>query len=196
MKMLSFQLKKTFIDTIINKDVALSKLSRDLDLKSIGALESQMSNLSSHKPDESQIVSPVAEYVKVLSNIRQLSASSSGLYDEMQVAVRLQNDLQALVKKFNLAEEHFQIDTSGEPIIVQEGSGGHVILPTHFEKGAYLSQPHADHHLALKADQLPKIRFGRYIRLGRNVGVNAGGNINIGDAVWLSPGSYLALLPN
>lgn len=38
---------------------------------------------------------------------------------------------------------------------------------------------------------MPSIKIGQYVRFGRNAAVNAGGDVEIGDGVWLSPGSQL-----
>ncbi|MEV6029496.1 hypothetical protein [Streptomyces sp. NPDC052036] len=73
-----------------------------------------------------------------------------------------------LAAELGLPEGHFSVDTSGDPLLVREGTGQHWILPTHFEGGAYFSAP-----------------------FGKGSGINAGGDITIGDGAWLSPGSPL-----
>src|SRR3990167_2689714 len=43
----------------------------------------------------------------------------------------------------------------------------------------------------LNSEQLPKIKVGRYTRFGKNVGVNVGADLTIGEGVWFSPNSYV-----
>lgn len=162
----------------------------DSNQGSVGALEQQLMSLSDNAASVRQ-VAPIAAYVSVLRDIRALSAQTSAYRQEMGVAVALKERLAALAEDLGLPDDHYDIDTTGDPIVLKEGMGEHVLLPTHFEKGAYLSNPHADHQMLLKASQLPRIKIGRYVRFGAGVGVNAGGDLDIGNYVWFSPAAYI-----
>jgi acetyltransferase-like isoleucine patch superfamily enzyme len=134
---------------------------------------------------------PITRYVQTLRDLRKLSQTTSGHRDEINFGVTFKERLQGLGAELQLPDEHFSINTTGAPLIVKEQTGEHLIAPTHFENGAYFSHPHADHQLGYSAYQLPSIKIGQYVRFGRNSAVNAGGDVDIGDGVWLSPGSQL-----
>lgn len=134
---------------------------------------------------------PITRYVKTLRDLRKISQTTNGHRDEINFGVTFKERLQLLGAELRLPVEHFSINTTGAPLIVKEKTGEHLIAPTHFENGAYFSHPHADHQLGYSAEQLPTIKIGQYVRFGRNSAVNAGGDIDIGDGVWMSPGSQL-----
>ncbi len=158
------------------------------NVHTIGALEEQ---LKQQRNGELKTVRPIIHYVAVLKELRKKSQSIASFHDEISFTHWAKDKLNDLSTSLGLATHHFSIDTSGEPLLIKEGLGEHVILPTHFENGAYLSHPHPDHQLDIEAKDIPQIKIGRYVRFGRNASVNAGGNITIGDGVWLSPGSCL-----
>ncbi|MBC3468620.1 hypothetical protein [Pseudomonas sp. RW10S2] len=135
--------------------------------------------------------SPIADYTAVLRQLREEVKSVATFRDEIEFGKRFRDRLNQLAARHQLPDTHFSIDTSGDPLIVREGDGEHLVSPTHFENGAYFSHPHADHQLRWTADRLPHIQIGRYVRFGRNCSVNAGGDVKIGDYAWLSPGSQL-----
>lgn len=134
---------------------------------------------------------PIAEYAKTLRILRNEVKDVAAQGDEIAFGLRFRDALSELSERLQLPDDHFSVDTAGSPLLVKEGSGEHLISPTHFENGAYLSHPHADHQLDLPANQLPRIKIGRYVRFGRNAAVNAGGDVTIGNGAWLSPGSQL-----
>ncbi|MDT7459948.1 acyltransferase [Citrobacter koseri] len=135
--------------------------------------------------------SPIFNYTKVLGYLRKKSQSIENQREEVEFALLFKEKLNELSELYNLADDHFSIDTSGSPLLIKELGGEHLISPTHFECGAYFSHPHADHQMSFTPEQLPKIKIGKYVRFGRNSSINAGGDITIGDGVWLSPGSQL-----
>lgn len=159
---------------------------------SIGRLEQGLAALKSGEVSATELP-PIISYVRALNDLRARSGGISSYADEMAMMREFGDSLNEVAETLGLPEDHYSIDTSGEPIIVQEGHGEHVILPTHMEKGAYFNDPHADHQLDYTAEQLPRIQIGRYTRIGNNVGINAGGNVNIGSGAWLAPKSYLLL---
>lgn len=134
---------------------------------------------------------PIADYARTLRKLREGVKAVATQREEIEFAVGFQRDLADLATRHNLAADHFSVDTAGDPLLVKEGDGEHLISPTHFENGAYFSHPHADHQLGISADRLPRLKVGRYVRFGRNSAVNAGGDVTIGDGAWLSPGSQL-----
>jgi acetyltransferase-like isoleucine patch superfamily enzyme len=134
---------------------------------------------------------PIVRYAQTLKELRQQSAKIGNEQQQLAFGVTVRDALAKLGAELGLPEDHFSVDTSGDPLLVREGSGQHWILPTHFEGGAYFSAPHADHQFCLEAHQVPKIRIGRYARFGKGSGINAGGDITIGDGAWMSPGSLL-----
>jgi acetyltransferase-like isoleucine patch superfamily enzyme len=154
----------------------------------IGALEKQ---LQQQRDGNLGAIRPIIHYVAVLKEMRKKSQSIASFHDEISFAHWAKDKLNDLAATLGLPADHFSIDIRGEPLLIKEGRGEHVISPTHFENGAYLSHPHPDHQLDMAAHDIPQIKIGRYARFGRNVSVNAGGNITIGDGVWLSPGSCL-----
>lgn len=135
--------------------------------------------------------SPIARYAHTLGRLRSRSRDIQTPRDEILFARTFHDELKNLAAGLNLPPEHFQIDTSGDPLEVTEGRGRHLICPTHFENGAYFSHPHADHQLDYAPEELPKIQIGKYVRFGKGAGVNAGADVVIGDGAWLSPGSLL-----
>lgn len=134
---------------------------------------------------------PIIKYYKILQILKEKSKNIKTNYDTIHFANYVKEQFSFLCKDLELPRNHFSINTTGEAIIVKERKGEHVIAPTHFETGAYFSHPHADHDLYLTAKELPKIQIGRYVRFGKNSGINAGGNVIIEDGAWLSPGAYL-----
>lgn len=134
---------------------------------------------------------PIIRYAQVLKELRKQSATTGNEQQQIEFGRLVANSLRELAAELDLPENHFSVDTSGDPLLVREGAGQHWILPTHFEGGAYFSAPHADHQYALSAAQIPRIDIGRYVRFGKGSGINAGGDITIGDGAWLSPGSLL-----
>ncbi|MBX7549599.1 hypothetical protein K1Y78_16470 [Streptomyces sp. tea 10] len=134
---------------------------------------------------------PIVRYTQVLKELRKQSAGIGNERQQVEFGRLVEKSLRELGAELGLPEEHFSVDTSGDPLLVKEGAGQHWILPTHFEGGAYFSAPHADHQYALAAHQIPRIDIGRYVRFGKGSGINAGGDITIGDGAWLSPGSLL-----
>lgn len=135
--------------------------------------------------------SPISDYTRVLKYLRKEVQKVTTQREEIEFAMLFKEKLAEFSKRYNLPEDHFSIDISGSQFLVKEYGGEHLISTTHFENGAYFSHPHADHQMELKAEQIPKIRIGQYVRFGRNASVNAGGDITIGIGVWLSPGSQL-----
>lgn len=134
---------------------------------------------------------PVAEYTRTLRILREEVKKVATPREEIAFGVRFRDALAELSARLQLSGEHFSIDTAGSPLLVKEGTGEHLISPTHFENGAYFSHPHADHQLDLPAERLPRIKIGRYVRFGKNAALNAGGDVTIGNGAWLSPGSQL-----
>jgi acetyltransferase-like isoleucine patch superfamily enzyme len=134
---------------------------------------------------------PIVRYAQVLKELRTLSAAIGDEQQQMEFGRLVAARFARLAAELSLPHGHFAVDTTGEPLLVKEGAGQHWILPTHFEGGAYFSAPHADHQYGLAAHHIPRIRIGRYVRFGKNSGINAGGDITMGDGVWLSPGSML-----
>ncbi|MEV4927265.1 acyltransferase [Streptomyces roseoverticillatus] len=134
---------------------------------------------------------PIVRYAQVLKELRKLSSGIGNECQQMEFGQLVKRYLEGLAAEIGLPEGHFSVDTSGDPLLVQEGTGQHWIMPTHFESGAYFSAPHADHQLGLQDTQIPRINIGRYVRFGKGSGINAGGNIAIGDGAWLSPSSLL-----
>ncbi|MCF1464029.1 hypothetical protein FS827_22245 [Agrobacterium vitis] len=135
--------------------------------------------------------SPIAAYARTLRGLRKEVQSVQTNKDEIEFGHTFKERLLSLAKELQLPDDHFSIDVSGEPLLVREERGEHLISPTHFENGAYFSHPHADHQLDWRADELPRIKIGQYVRFGRNASVNAGGDVTIGNGAWLSPGSQL-----
>ncbi len=176
--------KSDFINDHINIESHLYKE----EVHTIGALEEQ---LKQQRDGDLGAIRPIIHYVAVLKELRKKSQSIASSHDEISFAHWAKDKLNDLGATLGLPAHHFSIDTSGEPLLIKEGLGEHVISPTHFENGAYLSHPHPDHQLDMAVQDIPQIKIGRYVRFGRNVSVNAGGNITIGDGVWLSPGSCL-----
>lgn len=174
--------KKDFMDNRIR----IEPYSHQAERHAIGALEEQLK-----QQRDGQTAKPIIYYVAVLKELRKKSQSIASLHDEMSFAHWVKNKLDGLSATLGLSTQHFNIDTGGEPLVIKEGLGEHVILPTHFENGAYLSHPHPDHQLAVTAQDIPQIKIGRYVRFGKNASVNAGGHVTIGEGVWLSPGSCL-----
>lgn len=134
---------------------------------------------------------PIADYTSTLRFLRKEALSIRTYREEIDFAKLFNCRLNELSLRQGLHRDHFSIDTGGDPLLVRELGGEHLISPTHFENGAYFSHPHADHQLTLSAEHLPRINIGRYVRFGRNASVNAGGDVTIGNGVWLSPGSQL-----
>lgn len=134
---------------------------------------------------------PIILLNKILMDIKSTSLKISNLTDQINIVKLLNDKLQNLSKSLNLPSNHFDININGKPYIIKNHVGQHYILPTHFEKGAYLSLPHFDHDIQKKANQLPKIHIGKFTRFGKNSSINAGGNIDIGNYVWLAPESVL-----
>lgn len=149
----------------------------------IGALEQALRD-----PEDRR---PIPLYVNALRELRKGSQAISGHGDEIRFSHTAHARLGAVATELGLSSSHYNFDTSGSPLIVRESTGEHVISPTHFENGAYFSHPHADHQLEHSIADLPRIQVGKYVRLGRNAAINAGGDVFVGDAVWLSPGSQL-----
>lgn len=135
--------------------------------------------------------SPIILLNKILTDIRSQSLKISDLSDQINIVKTFNTRLKDLAKSLHLSSSQFNIDISGNPYIIQNKIGQHYILPTHFEKGAYFSLPHFDHDLKKGPKQLPKIHIGKFTRFGKNSSVNAGGNIDIGNYVWLAPESVL-----
>lgn len=134
---------------------------------------------------------PIVRYAQVLKELRKQSAGIGNEQQQLEFGQLVEKSLRELATELRLPDGHFSVDTSGDPLLVKEGAGQHWILPTHFEGGAYFSAPHADHQYAFGAGQIPRINIGRYVRFGKGSGINAGGDITIGDGAWLSPGSLL-----
>lgn len=170
-------------DRYLDKSVTLTPTAIPDQGGPLGALEWALSS-----PQENR---PIPLYVNALRQLRKASQGISGHRDEIQFSRTVQSRLSDLSNELGLHETHFQIINDGDPLIVKEAAGEHLISPTHFENGAYFSHPHADHQLDYGAQQLPKIQVGRYVRFGRNAAINAGGDVRIGDGAWLSPGSQL-----
>ncbi|MFH8224844.1 acyltransferase [Streptomyces sp. NPDC018057] len=147
-----------------------------------------LGNLTSAPDPES---CPIVRYAQVLKELRKQSSNIGNEYQQLEFGRLLKKSLDELAEELRLPEGHFSVDTSGDPLLVREGAGQHWILPTHFEGGAYFSAPHADHQYSLRPTQIPRINIGRYVRFGKGSGINAGGDITIGDGAWLSPGSLL-----
>ena len=167
----------------MDASVSVSPLELDSDIQELGALERALSS--------ADVFQPVPRYVKTLRQLRKAAQTISCHRDEIKFGVTFGERLKELGDDFGLSAQHFSINTSGSPLLVKEQVGEHLISPTHFENGAYFSHPHADHQLDHSADELPSIKIGQYVRFGRNAAVNAGGDVEIGDGVWLSPGSQL-----
>jgi acetyltransferase-like isoleucine patch superfamily enzyme len=167
----------------MDASVSVSPLELDSDIQALGALERALSS--------ADVFQPVPRYVKTLRQLRKASQTISCHRDEIKFGVTFGERLKELGDDFGLSPQHFSVNTSGSPLLVKEQVGEHLISPTHFENGAYFSHPHADHQLEHSADELPSIKIGQYVRFGRNAAVNAGGDVEIGDGVWLSPGSQL-----
>ncbi|MDH6131368.1 acetyltransferase-like isoleucine patch superfamily enzyme [Kitasatospora sp. MAA4] len=134
---------------------------------------------------------PIVRYAQTLKELRKKSSSIGNEQQQMEFGQLVKASLAGLAAELGLPGDHFSVDTSGDPLLVSEGTGQHWIMPTNFESGAYFSAPHADHHYALEAEQIPRIRIGKYTRFGKGSGINAGGDITIGDGAWMSPGSLL-----
>ncbi|MBU3065000.1 hypothetical protein KO481_26145 [Nocardia sp. NEAU-G5] len=148
---------------------------------------------ASSVPDaiDAQASTPVAVYARALRGLRGKSKNIGDELDQLEFGRLVAETLTGVQTELQLPEGHFSVDTSGEPLLVTEGTGSHWVMPTNFENGAYFSTPHADHQYGLTATQLPRIHIGRYVKFGKGAGVNAGGDIIIGDGSWLSPGSLL-----
>lgn len=174
---------------LFDNSVVLEPFKFENNKHPIGNLEMHIRELNNGAAN----VYPIAYYINIINKIRALSQKTKDAYDEMMVAIKLKEELKDMAVSLGLPEKHFDIDTSGDPIIIKEKNGEHLILPTHFEKGAYFSAPHADHQLYLPIEQLPRLRIGKYTRFGSGVGINTGGYVNIGNYVWFSPGSYLLM---
>lgn len=140
----------------------------------------------SEKPDI-----PVADFARTLRRLRRESQDIGCFREEIDFAVHFDEQLTSLRKRHELGDGHFSIDLTGDPLLICEDGGEHLIAPTHFEAGAYFSHPHADHQTNFSAGSLPRLKIGQYVRFGRNASVNAGGDVTIGNGVWLSPGSQL-----
>lgn len=134
---------------------------------------------------------PIVEFNNILIDTKKISEQSNDYNDEISVMKDFKTKLSSFSKRFNLDSKHFVIDNSGKTIVVKTSQGQHYILPTHFEKGSYFSSPHFDHQLNYLPEKVPKIHIGKYTRFGKGSVVNAGGDIYIGDYVWLAPGSTL-----
>ncbi|WP_435136942.1 acyltransferase [Actinacidiphila sp. bgisy144] len=134
---------------------------------------------------------PIVRYAQVLKELRKRSSAVGDEQQQMEFGRLVAASFADLAAELGLPEGHFAVDTGGDPLLVKEGTGQHWILPTHFEGGAYFSAPHADHQYGLAAHLIPRLRIGRYVRFGKGSGINAGGDITIGDGAWLSPGSLL-----
>ncbi|MCD6045536.1 MAG: hypothetical protein K0R48_699 [Gammaproteobacteria bacterium] len=173
-------------NNFINDDINIEPHTYREEVHTIGSLEEQLK-----QQGEGEVVRPIIHYVAVLKELRKKSQSIASFHDEISFAHWAKDKLSALGATLGLPAHHFSIDTRGAPLLIKEGRGEHVISPTHFENGAYLSHPHPDHQLERAVEDIPQIKIGRYVRFGRNASVNAGGNITIGDGVWLSPGSCL-----
>lgn len=167
----------------MDASVSVSPIELGNEVQELGALERALNSPAVHQP--------VPRYVKTLRQLRKASQTISCHRDEIQFGVTFGEHLQELSNDFGLSKKHFSVNTSGSPLIVKEQVAEHLISPTHFENGAYFSHPHADHQLDHAAHELPSIKIGQYVRFGRNAAVNAGGDVDIGDGVWLSPGSQL-----
>ncbi len=172
----------------INEKISVESHAYKEEAGAIGALEVQ---LKQHCEGTLERVRPIVHYVAALKELRKKSQSISSFHDEINFVHWVKDRFNDLSSTLGLSAHHFSIDTSGEPLLVKEGLGEHVISPTHFENGAYLSHPHPDHQLDMAAEDIPQIKIGKYVRFGKNASVNAGGNITIEDGVWLSPGSCL-----
>ena len=157
----------------------------------VGEFERQLSYLESNEHSTHSVISPIVKYAYILNQAKSLSEQTISHKDEFNVALLLKDQLSFLSKELNLPKDYYKIDTIGNAIIVRENKGEHVILPTHFEMGAYLNHPHAEHYLESPAEMLPRLQIGKYTRFGKHVGINAGGNVSIGNAVWFAPFSYL-----
>jgi hypothetical protein len=136
---------------------------------------------------------PIVLFNDAIRQVRQQSAGTKTLQDELQIARLLAAKLESVSKILHLPDDHFSVDTSGEAFAVSNSQGQHYILPTHFEKGAYFSSPHFDHELNYSALQIPKIRIGKYVQFGIGSCINVGGDLSIGDYAWLAPGSVLLM---
>lgn len=134
---------------------------------------------------------PVAIYARALRGLRSKSKNVGDELEQLEFGRLVAETLAGLQAELCLPDGHFSVDTSGEPLLISEGTGSHWVMPTNFENGAYFSTPHADHQYELTAMELPRIRIGKYVKFGKGAGVNAGGDIVIGDGSWLSPGSLL-----
>ncbi|WP_186648430.1 acyltransferase [Fluviispira vulneris] len=174
-------------DSLKDQDVRITTVFDGTFQNGIGKLECCL--LSEESQEHSAI--PIFQYSKTLKNLRKESKKISTCSDEIDFAHQVKNSFAKLSQNLKMSDDHFQIDTSGAPLLIQEGKGEHIILPTHFENGSYFSHPHADHHLSMAASELPKIKIGKYIRFGKGVAMNAGGNLRIDDYAWLSPGASL-----
>ncbi len=172
----------------INEHVDIKPYPYRENVHTIGSVEEQ---LKQQREGNVGTVRPIIHYVAVLKELRKKSQSIASFHDEISFTHWAKDKLNELGTRLGLPKHHFSIDTSGEPLLIKEHLGEHVISPTHFENGAYLSHPHPDHQLDREAKDIPQINIGRYVRFGRNASVNAGGNITIGDGAWLSPGSCL-----
>lgn len=163
--------------------IRVERIDLDVNKQWIGTFEESVASENENHP--------IALYAKTLRKLRTLSQDISSCRDEILYAQKFKSKLNELGERLGLLKEHFSVDTNGDPLLVRGMNGEHIISPTHFERGAYFSHPHADHQLNVCSNQIPSIKIGKYVRFGRNAAVNAGGNITIGDGVWLSPGCLL-----
>lgn len=134
---------------------------------------------------------PIVMYNEILKKIKEKSNKAIGLTEQIETAEYLKRELEILKEKLNIKLNHFSINTEGSIIVTTFKKGQHYLAPTHFETGAYLSLPHFDHMLNCNSEGIPKLHIGKYTRIGKNAAINAGGDIFIGDYVWLAPGSTL-----
>lgn len=134
---------------------------------------------------------PIIEFNSILINTRKKSQSSNSIYDEISTMQFFKKELKTLSQQYKLSSNHFQIDSDGDPLLIQNETGEHYISPTHFEKGAYFSSPHFDYELNFSSERIPKIHIGKFTRFGQGSAVNVGADVYIGDCVWLAPGSTL-----
>lgn len=86
-------------------------------------------------------------------------------------------ELKTLSQQCKLSSNHFQIDSDGDLLLIQNETGEHYISPTHFEKGAYFSSPHFDHELNFSSERIPKIHIGKFTRFGQGSAVNVGADV-------------------
>lgn len=147
--------------------------------------------LPSHNGINNPACHPIVLFNDAIRQVRGKSNETQTICDEIEIARMLKANLRHVSETLRLPEDHFSIDISGDPMVVSSGQGQHYILPTHFERGSYFSSPHFDHELDFSASQIPSIRIGKYVQFGIGSCVNVGGDLSIGDYVWIAPGAVL-----